>query len=218
MKYLVSVIVGLQATACLAHQSHPLQPRASAKVVCPIVLPGQVALSTQPSDFDSNITSLFKYNNVKGPKPWSQILLFPELTHASRFDDVDKYKPLEVTIDDESIFKTQYGFRRAGLQFKNDTNPIGGPGNSGVKTLHWSVRQDSERALNLTHEYLNVWHEKADYSGNQFNFQTGLLIGRPQYPVDTFKFLNIQNEVVWSVPISYCSWQNFAITLDFDAK
>lgn len=36
---------------------------------------------------------------------------------------------------------------------ENSTN-TGSPASKGVKTLHFSVRQDGKRGLNLTHEYL----------------------------------------------------------------
>ena len=61
----------------------------------------------------------------------------------------------------------------------------------------------------------NVWHEAADYSSNQFNFQTGQIIGQSGAR-DTWKVLNRQNRQVWSTPIDKTAWQNFAITLDFN--
>src|ERR1700748_1972742 len=45
------------------------------------------------------------------------------------------------------------------------------------KPFHWRVRQDAKKPLNLSHEYLNVWHERDDFNGNQFEFMTGTFIG-----------------------------------------
>ena len=93
---------------------------------CPLVFDGRIKSRTSLSDFDSASTSLFNPDNVKGSNlKWSQILKFPSGPEeigkegGSRFDNCS-HKPLEVTIGDESIFKTQYGFRRAGLIFKEE--------------------------------------------------------------------------------------------------
>lgn len=122
-------------------------------IKCPVVLSGQVPASMKLTDFDTAATNkIFNAGNVKASGvPWSQILKFPNVTTNSRFDNASM-KSVEVTIADSSIFKTQYGFRRAGLQMLGDTN-TGGPGAVGVRTVHWSVQQDPARKLNLTHEY-----------------------------------------------------------------
>ncbi|KAL1837256.1 hypothetical protein VTJ49DRAFT_4080 [Mycothermus thermophilus] len=109
----------------------------------------------------------------------------------------------------------QRGFRRAGLQFQGDTNN-GSPGSRGVKTLHFSLRWDNQRPLNLSHEYLLTWHETAAYDANQFNFEAGQIIGQSNLPRDTYKVLDRNNRQVWSTPILKDAWQNFAIRLDFD--
>lgn len=142
------VLTGLLATLASAHPA-----ALSANIKCPVVLSGLVPTSTQLTDFDSYATStIFNPDYVRASSvPWSQSLLFPNVTN-SRFDN-SSYKPLEVTISQKSIFQTQNGFRRAGLQIMGDTNE-NGPGTTGVRTLHWSVKQDPARKLNLTHEYL----------------------------------------------------------------
>lgn len=145
-------LLSLVAAASTAFAAPHVQARADP--TCKIVFDGRVLKNTDPTAFDTYATATL-YNpdytknlNVK----WSQILKFPNET--SRFDG-DKYTALEVTLNDQSIFMTQNGFRRAGLQFLNDA--ADGEGQKGVKTLHWSVKQDPARPLNLTHEYLNVW-------------------------------------------------------------
>ncbi|KAJ0382399.1 hypothetical protein COL922a_012653 [Colletotrichum nupharicola] len=188
---------------------------------CPLIFDGRIPSTAVPTDFDTpngGGWNPFNPSYVKGNNLlWSDILLLPSVP-ASRFDAAAGSRAVEVTISDESIFMSQRGFRRAGLQFAADAN-TGSPGGEEAKTLHFSVRQDTERPLNLTHEYLNVWHETAAYDANQFNFQTGTIIGQPGLPEDTFKLLDRKNRLVWSTPMATDgSWQNFALTLDFDQK
>ncbi|OTB06606.1 hypothetical protein M426DRAFT_104796 [Hypoxylon sp. CI-4A] len=186
--------------------------RGTGEIKCPVILTGFVPSDLLPEDLDSYATSPFNPDYIRGDEKFSQTTQFPDV-EASHFDN-STTKAIEVTINDKSIFQTQNGFRRAGLQIQGDTNE-GGPGTEGVRTLHFSVKQDPERTLNLTHEYLNVWHEAADYSSNQFNFQTGTIIGKSGGDKSTYKVLNRQNTEVWSTPIDETAWQNFAITLDF---
>ena len=209
-----SLLLALGTTAVAAIPYETRSP-SSGVVQCPVVLEGRIPASSVLTDFDDE-NDLFNPGYTKGNNlSWSDILLFPDVAN-SRFDNAS-YKSVEVTISDESIFQKQYGFRRAGLLFANDTNE-GSLGYQGLKTLHWSVKQDSARALNLSHEYLNVWHESADYSGDQFMFQTGAMLDYPDMPSDTFKFFDRNATLLWSTPIDFSEWQNFAITLDIDSK
>lgn len=154
----VSLVAAASTVLAVPHMHKRADPK------CTIVFDGRVPVGTAPTFFDTYATNtIFNPDYVKGNDlKWSQILKFPNTT--SRFDG-DKYTAVEVTLSDQSIFQKQNGFRRAGLQFLKDA--ADGEGGKGVKTLHWSVKQDPARPLNLTHEYLNVWHEAADYSNNQ---------------------------------------------------
>ncbi|KAL1874737.1 hypothetical protein VTK73DRAFT_265 [Phialemonium thermophilum] len=224
----IRTISALLALLTIASAS-PRQPRScghtgatTAEIKCPIIFDGRIKSALTATDFDSSSTSPFNPDYVKGQGlKWSDIILFPTDAGTSRFDSAGdanataEYKPLEVTISDKSIFQNQNGFRRAGLQFQGDSNNDS-PAVKGVKTIHFSVKLDPTRPFNLSHEYLNVWHEAADYSANQFNFQTGTIIGQTGLPKDTWKVLNRQNRQIWSTPIERSDWQNFAITLDFD--
>jgi hypothetical protein len=100
--------------------------------------------------------------------------------------------------------------------------------NVGVKTFHWSVQQDPNAKMNLTHEYMNVWHERNDYNGNQFSFNTGIMLSQDK-PTDSnasttgldknlWKILNNKNDIVWATQIVWDGWQNFAVTLDYVNK
>jgi len=114
------------------------------------------------------------------------------------------------------VFQKQNCFRRAGLQFLKNAGD--GEGEKGVKMLHWSVKQGASRPLNLTHEYLNVWHEAADYSANQIQFQTGSIIGKSNADRSNFEILDRNRNSLYAVPIDFKNWQNFAVTLIFNRK
>ncbi|KAF2201021.1 hypothetical protein GQ43DRAFT_416723 [Delitschia confertaspora ATCC 74209] len=191
------------------HGHHSKAPNVTIK--CPVVFDGRVPTGTAATFFDTS-NALFNPDYVKGNNlKWSDILKFPSVD-ASRFD-AGGYQAVEVTISDKSIFQQQNGFRRAGLQFIQDSPQ--GPGTNGVKTLHWSVKQDPQRALNLTHEYLNVWHEAADYSADQIQFQTGQIIGKSASDKNNFKILDRNGKSLYSVAMDMKNWQNFAVTLDY---
>jgi hypothetical protein len=156
-----TTLLGLLAAA-VSVTAKPCAPKppSTGTVKCPLVFDGRVKTTAVPTDFDSADTSIFNPGYVKGNDlEWSDILQFPEVANA-RFDDA-AYKPFEVTISDESIFMTQQGFRRAGLQFKGDENEAS-PSSEGVKTLHFSLKWDAQRALNTSHEYILTWSEQAD--------------------------------------------------------
>ncbi len=128
----------------------------AASIKCPIVFDGRIPSTLALADFDSSGsgspygTDYVKGNNLK----WSEILLLPAVP-ASRFDAAGgTFQPVEVTLSDKSIFQKQNGFRRAGLQFNGDGNNNSPGYGSGIKTLHFSVKQDAARPLNLSHEYL----------------------------------------------------------------
>lgn len=205
-------VVAAASTAFAAPTVTRKQAASSADLKCPIVFDGRVPNKTPPTFFDTTATNtIFSADWVKGNNlTWSQILKFPK--EKSRFDGKN-FTAVEVTISDQSIFLKQTGFRRAGLQFANDTPD--GEGQQGIKTFHWSVKQDPKRPLNLTHEYLNVWHETADFSANQIQFQAGSLIGKPATDKANFKILDREGKQLFTVPIEKTQWQNFAATLDY---
>jgi hypothetical protein len=206
-------LIALVAAASTALAAPHMHIRADPK--CTIVFDGRVPVNTAPTFFDTYATNtIFNPDYVKGNDlKWSQILKFPN--DSSRFDG-DKYTAVEVTLSDQSIFQKQNGFRRAGLQFLKDASD--GEGGKGVKTLHWSVKQDPARPLNLTHEYLNVWHEAGDYSSNQIQFQAGSIIGKSSADKNNFKLLDRNGNSLYSVAIDQKNWQNFAVKLDYNQK
>ncbi|KAF4625545.1 hypothetical protein G7Y89_g12622 [Cudoniella acicularis] len=180
--------------------------------------------------FDTT-SSPYSPTHVKGNNlNWSSILLFPTVP-ISRFDwDArPRTKAVEITINNSSIFLSggknlQYGFRRAELVAGNGSDVT----NVGVKTFHWSNRQDAERPMNLSHEYMNVWHEANDYASNQFSLNAGVMLDQDR-PVASgnaslsgvgmdrvlWKVLDRKNDVIWSTPILSGAWQNWGIVVDY---
>ncbi|KAK1448660.1 hypothetical protein CMEL01_07975 [Colletotrichum melonis] len=198
-------------------------PRASldSPVKCPVVLDGRIPQNFTLQVFDT-YASPFNPGYTKGPAKWSEILLFPTVPTPSRFDASNatgNFKPLEVTINDQSIFNPsgnspQLGFRRAGLLLGNGSDAS----NQGVMTTHWSSMQDSTRKLNLTHEYLTSFHETNDSGGAQFALQIGTPLGQNSTagkPLSTdWKMLDRNNSVIFSTALKFDVWQNWAVTLD----
>jgi hypothetical protein len=202
-------------------------PSSNSAIKCPITMDGRVPRGMILSTFDTT-ASPFNPEYSKGQNlSWSQIIKFPQAS-PSKFD-IPANKPIEVTIDDRSIFvpgsgTPQIGFRRAGLLLGNGTDATV----VGVKTFHWSVKQDTKAEMNLTHEYMNAWHETNDYSANQFSCNTGIMLEQ-DHPTDNsvtttglnkrlWKFLDRDNDVMWTTWIDWEDWQNFAVTVDYVKK
>jgi len=221
---MVRLRTSLAAFAVISSGVSIASPVSARGVKCPVVLDGRVPMNFSVSQFDTT-ASPFSPKYVHGMNlTWSQIL---KTTYAypSRFD-VAAYKAVEVFISDQSLFlpgggKVQVGFRRAGLLMGNGSDAS----NVGIKTFHWSVQQDSLAKMNLTHEYMNVWHEANDYASNQFSFNTGIMLAQDQ-PLDSnvstiglekdlWKILNRKNDVIWTTKIDEDDWQNFAVTVDY---
>ncbi|KAH7087170.1 hypothetical protein FB567DRAFT_61133 [Paraphoma chrysanthemicola] len=206
----------------------PKPPKDTSRIKCPIIFDGRVSKNLTLQSFNSATTSPFNPDYVKGENiSWSDILLLPGNLAPSRFDEPNKHRAIEVTIDDRSLFRAgpnlQTGFRRAGLLFKDDANDPGADGaDKGVVSFHWSVKQDARRGLNLSHEYMNVWHERADYAGNQFMFVGGVVLpGDGGTGIDTkkerqkWRVQNFKNEFIFETAIDFDDWQNFAVQLDY---
>ena len=64
----------------------------------------------------------------------------------------------------------------------------------------------------------NVWHEAADYSSNQIQFQTGQIIGGSAADKSNFKILDRKGKSLYNVAIDKTNWQNFAVKLDYNKK
>lgn len=119
-------------------------------------------------------------------------------------------------INDQSIFNNQVGFRRAELIPASNSGTD--PSTQGVKTLHFSVKKDGVRPLNLSHEYQLVFLESNDFSTNQVVLKTGTILGQKTTNPDMLQlFGNVnQGQLLFSTPFLDDVFHNFALKLDFD--
>jgi hypothetical protein len=185
--------------------------------VCPIIFDGRVPPMADLGSFDRAQTpfSGLRGRNVK----WSSILSFPQQVSPSVFDYDFGGKPLAIQIDESSVLRpsgkaAENGYRRATLIFTGNNGSDAST--SGVVTYHWSVRQTRDRPLNLTHEYVSVFHERANGQGDHFQVSAGLLVGKEKkYLPRNWKVLDRNQHVLWQTPILFDEWENFAITLDY---
>lgn len=89
-----------------------------------------------------------------------------------------------------------------------------------MKTLHFSIMKDTQRALNLSHEYQLVFLESSDFSTNQFVVKTGAVLDQKVADPDTLMlFSNVKNaSLLFSTKFTAGEFHNFGVTLDFDKK
>ncbi|KAL5115533.1 hypothetical protein ACEQ8H_006596 [Pleosporales sp. CAS-2024a] len=186
-----------------------------------IVFDGRVPSTATPADFDAT-TSLFDPNFVKG-----QNVTFSSLVklsgQTSLFDAAVKAQAIEVTISDQSIFapggnNAQTAVRRAELM-PNPNRTGNNITTTGVKTLYFSIKGNSERPLNISHEYLLVFLERGDFNGNQISLKTGTLIGSDGATKNQLVLLgNTKNgsKTLFTTPFSETDFVNFGLVMNFD--
>ena len=108
-----TILISLLASLAVGRS---VRRQGSGTIECPIALDGRVPADLELTGLDSSATSPFNPDFVRGSEKFSETVLFPDVPN-SRFDDVG-FKSIEVTINDQSIFQQQNGFRRIGLQIK----------------------------------------------------------------------------------------------------
>ncbi|KAI6358755.1 hypothetical protein MCOR25_007262 [Pyricularia grisea] len=192
---------------------------------CKLQFDGRIPENFELTGFDSS-NNLFSSSNVlgKGLK-FSELLQFPANGNQTKtlFDTAGKTKPLEVTINDKSIFvpnpdTVQNGFRRTELLIASNNGTD--DSTKGVKTLHFSVAKDAKRPLNLTHEYQLVFLEDNKFSTNQIVVKTGTIAGQTSNNTNTLNVFGNVNasppKLLFSTPFAAEGFHNFAIKMDFD--
>jgi len=186
---------------------------------CPLIFDGRVPPNAELVDFDRAQTP---FGGLRGRDiKWSSILTFPSI-QPSVFDYEFGGKPIEVKIDENSILRpsgtgAQTGYRRAELIFVNNTGSDAST--SGVVTYHWSVFQPKDQPLNVTHEYVPVFHERKNGEGHHFQFVAGTIVGKEKiYSSRNWKVLDRGRHVIWQTRMLFNEWENFAITLDYPQK
>lgn len=187
--------------------------------VCKVALDGRVAYQTA-TDFDGRKSPFLRDYAKPDDIKWSQIINFPAVS-PSVFDHRVGGKPFQININEKSLYQEQLAVRRAGLVIDPKGILADLEAQSGVKTFHWSVRQPAGQKLNLDHEYMNVFHVNKDEDVFNFRVLAGKMIAWKEaqpVPATDWKFVNVKNQGIWSTPILYDTWQNFAVTLDFQQK
>lgn len=196
---------------------------ATTKTPGEILWDGRLPFNFQASALDSYSTSKFGAEYVLGAgQKFSQVVKFPGVV-GSLFDLPVLSKALEVTINDNSIFapggNPQAGFRRTELM------PITNNGTdatvNGVTTLHFSLRPDFARPLNISHQYELVFIETNDYASHVWTIKAGTPFGEKEGAIS--KKLRLEGstaggvagqtlfEVEWDSP----TWHNFAVQVDW---
>jgi hypothetical protein len=204
-----------------------LEPRAAA--TAPIIWDGRIPTNFSKSAFDSASTSPFSPDFVRATdEPFSEIIEFPNISQ-SLFDGYTS-RPIEVTIDDSSIFapggNPQNGFRRAELlpATNNGTDATV----QGVTTLHLSIIEDPVKPLNYSHEYQLVFIETNDFASHVWTLKTGTPFGTDpaSLPEGKAKTLRLgsstaggaEEVVLFESPFDTGVWYNFAIQTDWDKR
>ncbi|KAG0129225.1 hypothetical protein HOY82DRAFT_416019 [Tuber indicum] len=200
---------------------------ATAALAAPkVIWEGRLKMNFSAADLDKSTTSPYNAEFVLGAgQKWSEQLLFPSMsvTGPSLFDlgYPDYRKPIEVTIDDKSIFtpggNAQKGFRRSELlpSTNNGTDATV----QGTTTLHFSVKEDVHRPLNYSHQYEIVFIETNDFSSHVWTLKTGTPFGSSEVPAKDARTLRLggstaggkAEEVLFSVPFDTGCWHNFAV-------
>ncbi|KZT64610.1 glycoside hydrolase family 131 protein [Daedalea quercina L-15889] len=216
----------LVAFICLAGLTSVAPGIPQPGAACPVLFEGRVALTTTAADFDKNTSVYNNLYDLGQNQTWAEVLKFPAVA-PSLFDLTTATKSFEVTIDDESIFvpgggEPQVGFRRSELLPAVDLSTNGNASTvQGTTTFHWSVRTDSTRPLNYSHEYHPVWHEYADYSSSQFTITAGVPFSTAKDPkITTAKSLrvaglqsNTPETTFFQTLFTDDVWHNFALTM-----
>ncbi|TQS35507.1 hypothetical protein Golomagni_04073 [Golovinomyces magnicellulatus] len=135
------------------------------------------------------------------------------MSNIQQFDV--NFVPIAVSISDKSIFNNQIGFRRCELLSRDVTG--NDPSSEGIKTIHFSVKIDSMKKIDLKHEYQLAFMEDNDFTTNQWVLKTGTIAGIKQDPHDLVMMGNVKDgEILFTTPFTEGDFHNFALTLDFD--
>lgn len=192
-----------------------------------LLLPdGRIAADAVVEDFDA-ATSVFNPDNNKGLNLlFSDLILFPDV-EASIFDAAAGTKAFEVTISDASIFvpggeggEPQNQFRRADL-LPSAISVANNSAVTGVRTMHFSFQQDAARPLALTtNEYQLAFLETADFAARQFDVRVGTGTTSASLTGENIVVLGRSGDAIEELFVTPfdAKLQNFAVTLDFDAK
>ena len=158
-------------------------------------------------------------------------------------------KSISISIDNSSVFfpgggAGQYGFRRTEFIAQkpaNGTAELNVEMETGVTVFHFSIKLDTKKPLNYSHEYQIVFIEPNDgthvfdiqlgrfppsfvqisllmcrgFVGSPFTNPTGIL---PAPNAHSFKIRNHALDVLFTTPFLPFVWHNFAVQVDWDYR
>lgn len=151
---------------------------------------------------------------------FSDIIVFPDVA-ASQFDQAGNTKAFEITLSDASVFvpeggEAQSNIRRADL-LPSIRSQLDNVAVTGVRTMHFSIQQDPQRPLNVTHDYQVFNLESADFTAHQIDVRTGADNAGKLAVVGNSA--NAEGpQVLASVDFPEDTMVNMALLMDFDAK
>jgi hypothetical protein len=139
-----------------------------------------------------------------------------------QFDIAGNTKSFEMSINDNSIFIPKEGVadeatRRADL-LPSTASTLNDVATTGVKTMHFSIQQDASKPLNLTHDYQVTFLETTDFATHQFDVRIGRPAGDNIVVDGDSKTAGSAAKIFETPFVGVAGFQNFAVTMDFDAK
>ncbi|KIP02987.1 hypothetical protein PHLGIDRAFT_269698 [Phlebiopsis gigantea 11061_1 CR5-6] len=194
----------------------------------PVLWDGRARFNLTGADLNSNVGPFLTV--VKGSENashYSSLLgptLAPTPLWAPRSGHLEQ--PVSISIDNTSVFAPgggapQLGFRRTEFIAANngdhaDLIPVI---EGGKTAFHFSLRADTKRPLNLTHEYQVVFIEPNDGShvfevqlGSPYTNPTGTL---PSADAHEIKLRDHALDLLFAAPFTPGAWHNFAVQVDW---
>ncbi|KAJ6624413.1 hypothetical protein B0H10DRAFT_2007130 [Mycena sp. CBHHK59/15] len=195
-----------------------------------IVYDGRVPFTMKNSDLDTSTGPFL--TAVKGQNEsatyYSTLLGHSTLPTAlwNELAVIPTEQAISIRIDNTSIFvpgggPPQHGFRRTELiaQKNGSSAVLDAVMEAGVSVFHFSIKADSLRPLNYSHEYQIVFIEPSDGThvfgiqlGSPFTNPTGKL---PAANAHSFKVLDHALNVIFSTSFILLLWHNFAVEIDW---
>ncbi|KAK7459560.1 hypothetical protein VKT23_009542 [Stygiomarasmius scandens] len=190
-----------------------------------VVYDGRVPLSYNSADIDASTGPFLTV--VKGSETASHYSEVGNTTPPTPlWSSVVEEQAISITIDATSIFvpggsTPQNGFRRTEFIAQNTSlGSLNAVTEVGVTKFHFSVRENPDLPLNLTHEYQIVFIEPTDGThvfelqlGSPFTNPTGTL---PDPDASSFKVRDHALNILFSTPFTSDTWHNFAVQVDWN--
>ncbi|KAJ3572957.1 hypothetical protein NP233_g2740 [Leucocoprinus birnbaumii] len=198
----------------------------------PVLFDGRLPLSYTQADLDNSVEPFLTV--VKGSESASHYTRLEGSSMAPTplwrtFPFKADEQVISVSIDNTSVFlpggtNPQYGFRRTDIiaELNGSPDPLIPVIENGTTVFHFSIKADTKRPLNYTHEYQIVFIEPNDGS-HIFGVQLGTPFSsdpnsRPTKDNHFFKVLDHSLNILFETPFLPAVWHNFAVQVDWEAR